>query len=333
MSSFIEVKDVSKRYDGREVLSIDRLSLERGNITSVVGPNGSGKTVLLRLLAMLDRPSGGSIYMNGQKLNGANRELRNNITMVQQSPYMFDGTIAWNVGFGLRARSFSSEDRTNRIAIALKMMGLGELAGRKTSQLSAGEMQRVGLARSLAIRPELLLLDEPTANVDKAHIGSVEKAVEWARKECGSTVVLATHDADLGLRLSDDVVSLVDGRLTDMSMRNHFSGEVVKAGSGRVVEICQDVKVSVETEKLGKIHIVIDPQEVIISLEKLDSSARNVLKGAVAGLNREGDCVRITVDVGVGFDSIITLQSLEEMKLELGMKVFVAFKASSVRVL
>lgn len=335
MSCFIEMSGVRKRYGDIEALSLDKLSIERGHIVAVVGPNGSGKTTLLNLLALLDCPSVGTVRINDVDVDvssSARSQLRKQITMVSQNPYMFRGTVEENIFFGLRVRAIKEKEKQRRLSEAVQAVGLHGFEKRSAQDLSAGEIQRVGIARALAIKPALLLLDEPTVNVDQAHVKYVERAIQWVRNTEGATVILATHSIDVGISLADDVISLADGKLTDLPLRNHFSGIVVDKRGEKIVEIGPGIEVRLTTDKAGKIHFAIDPYDIIVSLTPLESSARNVMAGTVLALNHEEDRARITIDTGARLDAIITLKSLEEMKLGLGKRVFAVFKTSSVKV-
>ena len=335
MNHLIDIDGVRKQYGGIEALQLDKLTIERGRIVAVVGANGAGKTTLLKLLALLDHPSAGSVQVNGIDVSvpsPARSGLRKQITMVLQNPYMFRSSVTENVAFGLRTRGVRGDVQRHCVSEALQTMGLHDLEKRPARSLSAGEIQRVAIARALVIKPMLLLLDEPMASVDQAHVSYVERAIREIRDKENTAVVLATHNIDLGIGLGEDIISLVNGRVSDIPLRNHFSGIVIDRRGEKVVEVSPGVKVCVVTEKTGKVYFAVNPSDVIISLTPLESSARNVLEGIIVSLNRAESQVRVTIDTGVKLDAVVTLKSLEEMKLCLGMRVFAVFKTSCVKV-
>jgi len=211
MSCFVEIKNMHKKYDHSGALVIDELNIQRGHIVAVAGPNGVGKTTLLNLLALLYSPTSGSIKINGIEASHCRRtraKMRKHITMVAQHPYMFGSCVASNVSFGLRARKIENGKAVIKVKSALEKLGLKGFENRYAQELSAGETRRVAIARAIVLEPELLLLDEPMANVDKANVGYVIRTIQAIRNELNTTIVLATHDVDVGRELADVVIEL-----------------------------------------------------------------------------------------------------------------------------
>ncbi|MFQ6053482.1 MAG: ATP-binding cassette domain-containing protein [Candidatus Bathyarchaeia archaeon] len=170
----IELKDVVKRYGDVEALRGVSLEVRRGEVLTIVGPNGSGKTTLLRILAALERPTSGEVYLEGVRIDEANSALlRRSSTMVFQTAIVFRGSVYDNVAYGLRLSGRPKEEVDRRIKEALEVVGLSGLEGRSARGLSGGERQRLSLARALALERELLLLDEPTANLDPESLSVV----------------------------------------------------------------------------------------------------------------------------------------------------------------
>ncbi len=209
-----ELRGVTKDFEGRRVLDIDRLTLDPGCLTVVQGPNGAGKTTLLRLLAFLLAPDSGRLWFEGVPVErGLNHltALRRRVSFVAQDSYLFNGTVEKNVAYGLAVRGADRRQRTAAVRRALEAVGLAGFERRKARRLSRGESQRTALARALALDPEVLLLDEPFTAVDRAHLPHLEQVIaELPAQGCG--VVLVTHDQAQAQRLAQRMVNLDQGR-------------------------------------------------------------------------------------------------------------------------
>ncbi len=192
-------------------LSVERLALQPGSIYALTGANGSGKSTLLRVMALLTPPFEGTIEFSGNKTNNPARQ-RQKVTLVEQSPYLFKGKVIDNLSYGLKLRGIDSDERSHRIKTTLANVGLEGFEQRQAKELSGGEIQRVALARVLALKPELLLLDEPTANIDSSSLQGYEALLRDLPKY-GVTVVFSTHDPAQSQRLGDRVLRLENGRL------------------------------------------------------------------------------------------------------------------------
>ncbi len=214
---------LSKDYGGRRVLDLEGLNIRRGEILALVGPSGSGKSTLLRLLNFLEAPSGGEIefagvsFASGQELPLA---LRRRVTTVFQRPMLLDRNVWENVAFGLRLRR-QNDDRQS-IQNVLEEVGLAQLAQQRARTLSGGEAQRVALARAMVIRPAVLLLDEPTANLDPYNVGLIEMIVKRLNQEQHTTLVLVTHNVFQAHRLADRVAFLLDGKVVEIADTEQF---------------------------------------------------------------------------------------------------------------
>ena len=192
-----EIRDLVLTYDGTRVLDIPELTLESGAITALLGPNGAGKSTLLRQLAFLERPDRGRIIFQGVSAgqNGNSlRSLRRKVVLVDQHPILFTTTVARNVAFGPSVRGHSREECRRIVHETLEMVHMRDFENAHGPSLSGGETQRVAIARALACRPEVLLLDEPTASVDTENRIVIEKIVRQIRDELGISVVFCSHD-------------------------------------------------------------------------------------------------------------------------------------------
>jgi tungstate transport system ATP-binding protein len=210
----ITIEDVSVRTGGVTILDRVSLVLAPGAPTVLVGPNGSGKTSLIRLAMGLIAPTTGRIDWGGRSASDGGRRA-----IVFQHPVMLRRSVAGNVAFALR--SAATGDRTDRVAALLDLVGLAGLDARPARRLSGGERQRLALARALARDPEILFLDEPTANLDPAATKAVEDIVAKVAAS-GVRIVLATHDLGEARRLAGDVVFMVRGRIHERTPARQF---------------------------------------------------------------------------------------------------------------
>jgi tungstate transport system ATP-binding protein len=205
---------ITQRYGARTVLSIDKLDIPEGDRVGVIGPSGAGKSTLLRLLALLESPSGGTLRYNGSQIaDPVPIAIRREITLVFQRPLLLDTTVRRNLGYGLHLRGVRDNAR---IAELIELLGLQQVADARARTLSGGEMQRVALGRALAIRPRVLLLDEPTANLDPHNVALMERAILAQHEAHGTTVVIATHNLHQTRRMTNRAMVLLDGQLIEI---------------------------------------------------------------------------------------------------------------------
>jgi tungstate transport system ATP-binding protein len=214
MEPIIALRNLEFSRSGQFTLNIGQLDFQPGRIYLLVGPNGAGKSTLLQLLGLLLTPDRGEIRFAGTAVEGAahRQRMRRQITLVEQSPFLFDGTVYDNLAFGLRLRDIRGDLQRHRIASALESVGLQGFEHRHARALSGGETRRVALARAMVLRPKVLLLDEPTAGLDRDSLPHFESCLSALPGE-GVTVIISTHDAGQIRRLQGEVLCLESGRL------------------------------------------------------------------------------------------------------------------------
>jgi len=206
---------IRKCYGSNIALDIEDLTIGEGRLYTLTGANGAGKSTLLNILAFLSPPTRGEIFYFGKRVDwnhGSMEEYRRKVTLLHQSPYLLGGTVYDNVAFGLKARGIRGEEQRRRVDKALDTAGLPGFRDRKARELSGGEAQRVAMARALALEPEVLLLDEPLANIDRETAGSLETVIA-SLPDHGTTVVLITHDPDQPERLNGESIVLAGGKV------------------------------------------------------------------------------------------------------------------------
>lgn len=331
--SFI-VHNLEKVYGERKVLAIGTLTFRGAAVTALMGPNGAGKTTLLKILAGLEHPTAGEVIYRGQPVTpGMVPRLRQEVSLVHQSPLLFDTTVFENVSFGLKVRRIPKADLEKRVAEALAMMGLSRLEGdRRARGLSGGEVQRVAIARALALEPAVLLLDEPFANVDQATLRALEDLFH-RMGEGGRTLIFSTHDSRLAHRVAQEVVVLQQGRLSSSPYENLYTGRVLTDGGTAWFDTGR-IRIAVPAGFPQAGPISIRPDEILLSREPLKSSARNVFQGRLTRIEEQGEGVLdVTVEAGEPFIVRVTRESFAELKLTVGAQVYITFKSTAVKAL
>lgn len=347
----IELVNISKKYNGVIALKNVNLKIERGEMLTILGPNGSGKTTLLKILGALETPTLGSVLYKEVKIDDSNVEkFRKKVTLVFQRTVLLRGSVRDNIAYGLRIRNLPQEEIIKRVDRALTLVGLQDLADRQARELSGGEQQRCSLARALVLDCDLLLLDEPTANLDPESL-IIVKQVIIRLNEKGSTIVLATHNLKQAEELSERIVLLTGGEIvasgrpenlllgqsSEMSKfalsENIFTGESrIENGVARV-DIGGDIVICGVIGREGYVNIHVRPEDILVSNKRIRSSARNNLFGSIISIVDHNSIIRMKVDVGRIFTVQITRRSLKDMSLNVGQSVYLTFKASSVQFL
>jgi len=356
----IRIAGLSRRAGGKTILDSVDLEIQRGEIFTFIGPSGSGKTTLLRLIDLLDMPTTGTIIFDGTDTAASNAvrlSIRRRMAMVFQKPAVLNTTVAGNVAFGLKFRGIEKSEINSRVPEALEIVGLLHLADRKAITLSGGEMQRVAIARALVTRPEVLLLDEPTANLDPVNTDLIEKLILSIHRKFHTTIILSTHDMIQGQRLADRIGVIMDGRIAqvgslhDIFYRPHcrdiarfvgidtiLKGVVQSNEDGHARVSVSDAVLEVITPcKPGtQVSLFIRPEEVTIATKDGDlpkTSVRNQLEGTITKMVPFGPFVRTTIDFGSHLTALVTRRSADELSLAVGMTVIAGVKATAIHVI
>lgn len=329
----LEVENVSFAYDAEEVLAVDGLSVDSGDIAVLTGHNGSGKTTLLKVINGLLPQSAGVVRLWGEATTtGRGRSLlRGRSVLVHQRPYLFHESVAANIRYVVKLREPGAGDIDARITEALAAVRLEGFAHRRATGLSGGEKQRIAIARAFAVKPDLLLLDEPTSNIDPESIRAIEQALREANS-AGTTILMTTHNLATAYRLATRVHPMAAGRI-EQDRNNVFHGRIestdeyftyFRADEGAVIRApAQDGET---------VSAVIPMDDIIVSKESLQSSAQNRFRGRVARIEPYERGQRIEVDCdGVFMSALVTPYAIEQLELDIGTKVHLAFKASAVR--
>jgi molybdopterin-binding protein len=326
----------------------------KGRITILLGPSGSGKTTLLRIAAGLENSTRGTVFFkNGIVTENKLDILRKNATLVFQKSVFFDTTVYNNIAYGLKLREdLSKEEISKKVKEALEIVRLEGFEKRRAKKLSGGEQQRVSLARALVLDRELLLLDEPTVNIDPKNVSIIEETILRVNREKDTTILLATHNMFQAESISQKIALILEGTVKQTGtkdeifgksnkylasfarLENVFSGlSKISEGKTSIINIDDHFSIEAAFNKSGKISVYIKPEDILVSNKALQSSARNVFEGIITGITDLGSFVRLTVDTGKKFKVQITTKSLTEMNLNVGSEVYLTFKASAVHLI
>lgn len=221
MGNILVMSDIHKSYDSRKILDVRALSLQKGQITALVGPSGSGKSTLLKIINGIEEPCGGSMEFDGEPIQLGKTlsvETRRKMILVFQKSVLFNTTVYENIAYGLKIRGIEKAVIQERVMTILELIGLKDKAHRRAVTLSGGEAQRVAVARALVMEPRLLLLDEPTSDLDPSNVVMIEKLIRHARDTLHASVIVVTHNMHQAKRLADRIVFIM-------------AGEVVEAGT------------------------------------------------------------------------------------------------------
>jgi tungstate transport system ATP-binding protein len=218
----LRTENVGKYYGSAFALHVPSLEVLPGEVLCLLGPTGAGKSTLLNLLSGLEPPSEGEVFLDGYRVDARNTPLhiRRRIAAVGQRPLPMSGSVRMNVEYGLKIRRV--KHRHDLVLPTLQRLGLDALADQSTHTLSGGQMQLVALARALVTRPDVLFLDEPTANLDPARVGLVEEVIAEAQAGNGTTVIWATHNLFQARRVASRIGLLWNGQLIEVSPTREF---------------------------------------------------------------------------------------------------------------
>lgn len=341
-------------YAGRRVVEVDHIEVRSGEVLALLGPNGAGKSTLMRLLAALETPDAGRVVFRGRPVRRDDPGLRRAAAGVLQRPYLWRGTVARNVEFALKARRVPAREREERVHRALEELDIGHLAGAPVDTLSGGEAQRVGLARAMALEPEVLFLDEPSADLDVAVRRRLLADLERVLRRAAPAIVLITHDPGEAFALADRVVVMENGRViqegSPEALFESPATEFVASFTGAelmlngVVELEEEGTVAVRLDSgqllavAGDLHVgqrvrvAYRPEDVIVGPpDSPATSARNRFRARVARLHPSGGLVRLRLETGPStLEAVITRAAREELGLTEGSEVVAQVKATAL---
>src|SRR5882724_4338984 len=350
--AFLEIEKLRKAYGPHSVVQSFDLAVERGEFVSFLGPSGCGKTTTLRMVAGFEIPNAGAIRINGQDVTRL-RPNQRNVGMVFQSYALFPNmTVADNVGFGLKVAKRPTAEIRPRVEEMLKLIKLPTHAGRYPYQLSGGQQQRVALARALAVKPQVLLLDEPLSALDAKIRISLREEIRSVQRSLGITTIYVTHDQEEALSMSDRIVVMNEGRVEQIGTPfeiynfprtrfvasfvgtlNILRSRVVDPASGRIAIDDQEISTArgIVDAQAGEVRSVALRPEAV-SLDDVDGG-HNKMRGTIEEVSFLGAIVRIRVRFKENAISLDTFNDPGVSPPQRGQPATVAFAREDLLVL
>ncbi len=356
--AILELIDITQQFKASYSLKAVNLTIDQGDVFALIGPTGAGKTTILRLIDLLDQPVSGRILFDGVDVTRSKSErlrTRRRMAYVQQRPTVFSMNVYENVAVGLKWRHVKRQSIKESVEQALQLVGMEDYKKRDAKTLSGGEIQRVAIARALVTEPELLLLDEPTANLDPISTEHTEEILENIIQSKQTTMIMSTHDRSQGQRLANKMGVLIDGEILQVgtpanifrspvrkrvadfvgvgNMLDGFVGERIDESlvtiqvNGNVLQAISDF------DEGAKVWALVRTEDVTFSLHKTSTSARNMFEGPIKKMTSAGTLVRIEIDCGFPLVGVVTAKTVTEMGLETGSHLFASFKATAIHII
>ena len=300
--ALLETVDLCQRFNKHDILRNINLKVEKGEVFALIGHTGAGKTTLLRMLNLLDLPASGILYFDGTDTAGSTNqrtELRRRMGFVFQKPVVFNMSVYDNIACGLKWRKEKKSEVRQKVNNMLEMVSLSSNKDRNARTLSGGEVQMVAIARAIISEPELLLLDEPTANLDPTSVSSIESLITDIARRHNTTIIMATHYMSQGQRLADRVGVLLNGEIKQsgnwyevfnsplyqevarfVRVENIIDG-VIASNQDEIaaINVGENIIEAVSDYPAGEeVCVCLRPEDIVIAKSKLSSSARTKQK-------------------------------------------------------
>ena len=346
-------------------LSIPHFELNQGERVALIGPNGAGKTTLLQLIALLQKPSKGTILFNSKEIKSRAEviDYHRQTAFVPQRPVMYNRSVIDNVAIGLKIRNISPSEISDRVESILKAMKIAHLSARNALSISGGEARRVMLARALVLNPKILFLDEPFADLDEPVRRSIIEDTLPILSSAGCATIFVTHNQDETYQLANRFMVLIKGQIIQsgtayeifgnpstkevaefIGIRNIIPAEVVGENEGMFQLLLKTgihlwyspTDAGAGQQKGNKVLCCIPPESITVAIDspQLHSSARNALQGIIKKVIPSRYLVWLEIDAnGVSLTASVTHQSVKELGLAVGKPVSVLLKATAIQLL
>ncbi|UCD89273.1 MAG: ABC transporter ATP-binding protein [Desulfobacterales bacterium] len=330
-----EIQSLKHSYENTTVLEIEHLTLQPASIVGLIGPNGSGKSTLLRLMGLVERPSRGNIIYNNRTVEPFSDDARFHITLLPQEPFLMKRSVFKNVSYGLKLRG-NTNGVLNQVKEALALVGLPseDFIHRPWYALSGGEAQRVALAARLVLKPQVLLLDEPTASIDAASAQLIKEASLRARQKWGTTLIVASHDWQWLYEVCDEILHLFKGKIIGTGRETIVFGPWNEVATGKWGKTLADTQVLQVPKPPNK-----EAAAVIDVLSVSEDGAKKttddiILRGTVARLTLERNTDQIFATIIVGtlpFTVGLTQQQMKERAMFPGKTVSIRYHPDQIK--
>jgi tungstate transport system ATP-binding protein len=322
-------------YGDKTVVSIEHLAVGPGSILGIIGPNGSGKSSLLRLLGLIEKPSRGKILFKGREVAPFKYEARFLISLLPQEPFLMKRSVFNNVSYGLKLRG-NGGNIAARVGEALTWVGLSsrDFARRPWYALSGGEAQRVALAARLALKPEVLLLDEPTASVDAASAQLIKEASLRARQYWGATLIVASHDWQWLYEICDEIRHIFKGKIFGTGRESIVFGPWQEPEPGKWAKVLSDYQQLVVPAPPNQGAAALIEDLTVSESESRANEDDLVLRGIVSRLSLEKNTGQIVATIIAGnlpFTVGLTPQQIKERTIFPGKAIFIHYDLKSVK--
>ncbi len=346
----IRLENVACRLGNFHLRDI-HLHLQEGDYWILLGPTGSGKSVLLSVIAGLIQPDRGKIYKKDSDITALAPEKRGFSMMVQDFALFPNMTVFENIAFPLRVRHISSRETRRSVEAIASQMGISSLLTRGLKGLSGGEKQRVALARALIVKPDLLLLDEPLSALDQMTKRELMEELRRIHRSYGMPVLHVTHDFEEGMRLGNRMAVIHRGQIIQqgtpetlsrqpatplvaafLGIRNIYHGTIVKENEITLFKK-EGILFEIPEGHPGEGTVAIPSEDIVLSVSPIESSARNTLPGMVEEIRPHPPLCDILLDVkGTLLTATVTLKTVDKMALRPGLHLFATFKVASIKV-
>jgi ABC-type Fe3+/spermidine/putrescine transport system ATPase subunit len=319
----LQLRNLTIRYGPKPVISNLSLDIHDGEMVSLLGPSGAGKTTILKAIAGLLRPASGKIFIDGEGVDHLPAEKRDTV-LIFQKPLLFPFLdVGKNIAFGLKMAKITGQTAEKKIDRILAITGLEGLKNRKVHQLSGGQQQRVALARGLVLEPSVLLLDEPLSNLDAELRRQMRQLIRGVQAKTGTTMLFVTHDQSEAFAISDRICLLLDGSLRQTGTPTELFYQPADIDVARFFGCTNFMHGTIRNglfeSKLGscptslgdcpKATAIIRPEDIVLSCQKIDNSRDNTTAGRIRELQFEGSTSRLHVDSGGTIFTVVCLRA------------------------